>query len=285
MLYLSARGQGGPDPTISWTTEIAWQPLQQFIQEFNQHHHKLISTSHLLAQAVGKAIGQHPEMNRRVVGRRVYQFKRCNVSLATRIPRDDEVKIVQIHDADKRTVGQIAYVVLKKQFGYIRGNSAECKDLKRIRLLPGWLLRWSVRTLDWLDRSIPLPTFGRIDRLRESVVLVNDYSHPRFPVMRGYKPSRLPNESKTISVTLGKAEAKVHWEGDQPVKKMMAPLVVRVDHRVVDGVQLAEFINTLSELLANPAQMQTDSDLPNNLSIPTNDSTSHLLTSNRNIAA
>ena len=259
MLYLSARGQGGPDPTIAWTSEIEWQPLQDFIQEFNQHHHRLISTSHVLAQAVGWAIGQHPHLNRRVVGRRVYQFKNCNISLTTRIPNDDEVKVIQIQDADKKTVGQFAYIVFKKQLGYIRGNSPECKDLNRLGRIPGWLFRWSVRTVDWLDRHLPLPTLGRIDRLRESVVLVNDYSHPRFPTMRSYKPSRLPNESKTISVTLGKAEAKVHWEGDRAVKKMVAPLVVRIDHRVADGVQLAEFISTIGSLLADPAQMQLES--------------------------
>ena len=259
MLYLSARGQGGPDPTISWTSEIEWEPVQDFIREFNQKHHKLISASHVLTQAVGWAIGQHPHLNRRVVGRRVYQFKKCNVSLTTRIPNDDEVKVIQIQEADKKTVGQIAYIVFKKQLGYIRGSSAECKDLKRLRKVPGWILRWSLRTLDWLDRNIRLPMMGRIDRLRESVVLVNDYSHPRFPTMTSYKPSRLPNESKTISVTLGKAEEKVHWEGDRPVKKLVAPLIVRVDHRVADGVQLAEFIATISDLMANPAQMQDKS--------------------------
>ncbi|MEE2827080.1 MAG: 2-oxo acid dehydrogenase subunit E2, partial [Planctomycetota bacterium] len=86
LLYLHAAGQGGPDPTIVWVSEVAWDPMQEYLKSANRSAPVMLGTSHLLVQAVGHALALHPEFNRRVVGRRVYPFKEVNVCLATRLP-------------------------------------------------------------------------------------------------------------------------------------------------------------------------------------------------------
>ncbi len=257
LMYLAAPGRGGPDPSIVWTSEFECEPLQEFVRARNQHSHNLVSTSHALTKAVGVALVRHPELNRRIVGRRIYEFKDCNVCLATRVPTQNEVKVIQIHRANQRTVEQIAYIVFKRQLGFVRQSSPECKDQARLRKLPGRLINYAMRMTNWLDGRFRIPVIGRLDRLRESSVLVNDYSHPRFPVMRGYKPSRHPFESNQLSVTLGKAEEKVAWDNGRPIKKLVAPITARVDHRIADGFQLGLFIKTISDLLSNPSQLES----------------------------
>lgn len=255
LLYLSAAGQGGPDSSIVWTSELEWEPMQHHIAEFNQTNSRLVGSIHLLAQAVGHALAQHPEINRRVVGRRVYEFENCNVCLAMRVPRNHEINVVQIKQADQKSLHQIAHVIWEKQMEFMRQTSAESRDFQRLRRLPTRLVRMAIRTVSILDRYFKLPVFGRIDRLRESVVLINDFSSSRFPMMRGYKPSRQPGESKPLSVTLGRPEEKLVLSDGKPMAKLVAPITVRVDHRICDGYQLAKFTGTIIDLLRAPQSM------------------------------
>ncbi|MEM9412007.1 MAG: 2-oxo acid dehydrogenase subunit E2 [Planctomycetota bacterium] len=256
LLYLSAHRASDPDSTIVWTSELDWEPLRDYLENHKQDNARLIGSSHILVQAVGQALAQHPEINRRVVGRRVYEFKQCNVCLAARVPRSHEVNVVQIHDADRMTADKIAYICWQSQIAFMRNASPECRDRDRFRKLPMFLFKSIFRTMDFLDRWFVLPVWGRVDRLRESAVLVNDFSNLVFPVMRGYKPSRQPGDSKPLSVTLGRPEPKVVWGETGPIQKTIAPITVRVDHRICDGFQLGQFINTVVRLMQNPADLE-----------------------------
>ena len=255
--YLCTSGSGSPDSTIVWTSEIDWQNIADYAQQYQQHHTRFIDTTHILVQAIGQSLADHPEMNRRVVGRRVYQFKECNICVGTRVPGDKEVYIIQVHQADDRPLYQIAHIIMMKQLEYARKNSRERRDLARFRKLPGWLLRMTMRTSDWLDRNFVMPVTGRIDRLRESGVLVNDFSSNRFPIMRSYKPSRQPGENKPISVTLGRPDDRVVMVNGVVTSKKIAPITIRADHRICDGFQLAQFVKSVVTKLNRPAEMET----------------------------
>ena len=257
LVYLNARGQGGPDSTIMWTSEIPWQPLHGYIAKFNRHSDTLAGTTHLLVQAVGQALARHPSLNCRVLGRKVYRFRKTNVCLATRLPHKDEVNLVLIEDADRLPLGAISKAVWHAQIDYRRNQNPVIRDRDRLRRLPSWAFRYSLWFFQWLEKIISLPIICRLDRFRSSPVLVNDFSHHRFPIMRGYKPSRMPDESKSLSVTLGPAEEKVVWRDGVSVPLRVAPICIRVDHRICDGYQLSQFVSTLVNLLSNPEELES----------------------------
>ena len=118
-LYLNARGNGGPDSTIVWTSEVAWEPLSNFIDRYNQSNSCLISTSALLVQAVGQSLAKHTELNRRAVGRKVFEFAHCHVGLATRVSKANEVNVITIKDVETKSVGQIAAYLWKNNYHFI----------------------------------------------------------------------------------------------------------------------------------------------------------------------
>ncbi len=258
LMYLHAPGQGGPDPTISWTTEMPWKPVQAYLKRRNDRGHVMIGTTHLLIQAVAHALALHPELNRRVVGRRVHSFRDRNVCLATRQPGNNEVNLIMIYKADQTPLARIAHLVWHYQLEYRRKENPVVRDRDRLRRLPSWFFRTSLRLFQWTENLFPMPIFGRVDRFRSSPVLINDFSHSRFPTMRAYKPSRMPDESKSLSVTLGPREQKVIWQNGQPKPMNVSPLCVRGDHRICDGYQLSLFVTTLLRLLANPAAMEKE---------------------------
>ena len=216
----------------------------------------MISPSSLLVQAVGQSLATHLELNRRVVGRRIFEFSSCNVCLATRVVKANEVNVIMVKNADLKSVGQIAGYLWKKQLTFHRNDSPYLRDRERLRKLPSWVFRWLTSARRWMESWIPLPVLGRMDRLCESGVLVNDFSHSRFPKMRGYKPSRQPDESKPLSITLGRPEQRVVWESGRAVPRMFAPICVRVDHRICDSFQLSQFVATLIKRLERPNEMQ-----------------------------
>jgi len=270
LMYLHARGQGGPDPTIVWVSELPWEPIHDYLVQTNRSGNLLVGTTHLLIQAVGQALAIHPEFNRRVVGRKVHSFKTRNVCLATRLPGNNEVNLVLVPEADRKQLREIAETVWNCQLAYRREQDPVIRDRDRLRRLPGWFFRYAIRTFHWIEHLYPMPIFGRVDRFRNSPVLVNDFSQQRFPSMRGYKPSRMPDESKSLSVTLGPREEKVVWRDGQPMPVNVAPLCVRADHRICDGFQLSQFVSTLIRLLAEPIKMQSAKEIDSASTGPAN---------------
>src|SRR5262245_31378941 len=240
-------------------TEVCWEPIRDYLARRNESCTTIITPAHLLVQAIGRGLKAHPELNRRVVGRRIHEFRGCNVCLAIRCTRDREVYVVVIEGAEQCSLAEIAGRVWEYQFSIHRGTCAELRDRQRLRRLPGGLYRALLRTYEWFDRHWSLPVMGRLDRLRMSPVLCNDFSFSGAPIMRGYKPSRFPDSSKPISVTLGAVEEKVVWQDGRAYPRLIAPLSVRIDHRIGDGFQLAQFVATLCQLLSRPADMERSS--------------------------
>jgi hypothetical protein len=97
-----------------------------------------------------------------------------------------------------------------------------------------------------------------MDATRAGCALVNDLSFPGAPQMRGYKPSRFPDESDTFNLTLGPVEQKVVARSNQFVEIDVMPLFVRADHRLLDAYQVGRFLAFVRDLLNHPERL----DLP-----------------------
>lgn len=255
LYYLHAPGADHADPTILWGTDVDVEELQEFLHERNQSSPVLISLSHVLLQATARCLAQHPHLNRRVVGRRVFAFREINLRMAFHNPRSGEVDVILVRRADESTLEQIAGTVWQTLLTCSQGLAAVHRDRRRMKALPACVFHALLSIYRWFDRHWALPTFFRLDDIRCSAVLVNDLSFRGAPPMRTYKPTRFPDESATLNVTLGPMEEKVVVRDGQPVASTVAPLFVRADHRIVDAYQLGRFVGTLRDLLQHPAQL------------------------------
>ncbi len=54
---------------------------------------------------------------------------------------------------------------------------------------------------------------------------------------------------------LSRAQQKPVWDGEAFVPKLMLPLSLSYDHRVIDGASAARFTTRLSQLLADVRQL------------------------------
>ena len=244
------------DPTMVWGSEVDVENLENYVRARNADSQILLSPAHVLLQAVGRALAMHIDLNRRVIGRRVYEFSRVNILTSLYSKQRRDVDVVVIKDADLIALDEIARVLWKASYEAMRDASPMARDKRRLRRLPGWLLGRLLRTYLWLDRHVRLPIWGRIDRLRSGPVLVNYLSFHGIPPLLAYKPAVFPTGSWMLNVTMGPAQQKPVVQDGQIVVRPMAPLFVRADHRTADAYLLGQFVSSLRNLLADPAQME-----------------------------
>jgi pyruvate/2-oxoglutarate dehydrogenase complex dihydrolipoamide acyltransferase (E2) component len=85
--------------------------------------------------------------------------------------------------------------------------------------------------------------------------MVNYFGHRGMAPLRSFKPSRLPYDSITVSVTMGATELRAVPAAGEVVIRPIAPVFVRADHRIVDAYEIGQFAETLRTLLADPRQL------------------------------
>lgn len=63
------------------------------------------------------------------------------------------------------------------------------------------------------------------------------------------------NAPEVAILGLSRAEIKPMWNGSEFVPKLMLPLSLSYDHRVIDGAEAARFSQRLAELLGDIRQL------------------------------
>jgi 2-oxoacid dehydrogenase/acyltransferase catalytic subunit len=253
--YLHAAAASQVDPIMVWGTDIDVDALLAFLREKNRKGRVVITAAHALIRAMALALEQFPEMNVRLVGRRIYAFRDVNVRMAFFHRRNSEMDLLIISDANLKSLERIGLEIWQRLLQAGRGEGGRDRDLARFRLIPSFWFRQILRLYDLLDRHVRLPTFGRLDGTRASCVTVNDLSFPGAPPMRIYKPTRFPDRSDSFNLTLGPIENKVVARLDKFVSINVMPLFLRADHRLVDAQQAGRFLAAVRDLLSNPERL------------------------------
>jgi len=256
--YLHAPRASHVDPVMVWGTEIDADALTSFLRERNRGGRVLLTTAHALIRATAVALAQFPDMNVRVVGRRVYAFRQVNIRMGFVHRGSREIDLLVVRDADAKSLEQIGLEVWERLLQASRGTGARDRDRARLRRIPGFWFRQVLRIYGFVDRHARLPTLGRLDELRGGGAMVNDLSFPGAPPMRSYKPTRFPDQADSLNLTLGPVERKVVARAEQFVSTGVMPLFLRADHRLVDAYQVGRFLAVVRDLLSHPERL----DLP-----------------------
>lgn len=253
--YLHAPPATQLDSTMVWGTDIEIDALQTFLREQNRNGRVLITAAHALIRATALALVEFPAMNVRVVGRRIYAFRDVNIRLAFAHRRNGDIDVLIIPGANLKSLEQIATEVWQRLLQAGRGEGGRERYLTAVRRIPGFWFRQLLRLYSFLDRHLPLPTMGNLDAVRGGCATVNDLSFPGAPPMRSYKPTRFPDQSDSLHLTLGPAESKVVSRADHFAAISVMPLFVRADHRLADAHEFGRFVAAVRNLLIHPERL------------------------------
>ena len=258
---------GGPtrcDPMMVWGTSVDAERLDEFLAAQRRSTGLILSPAHVLVRAVAESLRRHPEVNRRVTGRRIHQYDGVNIMMPMMQTRTGEVETVFLHRADEMSLADIArHFWDEARHKALRAADDERRRRERaslknlgLRLARHLRLRW-VHAMSgvafYVGNRVRVPTIWPWQQeLNGAGAFVNYLGFPGAPPMISYKPSCLPMNALTINVTLGPTEPRAVVEGNAVVIRKQAPLFVRTDHRVINGHQAAAFVATLRTHLSDP---------------------------------
>lgn len=112
--YLHAPKASHADPVIVMGTEFEADALLAFLRERNRDGQVLLTTSHALIRASALALAKFPQMNVRLVGRRVYPFRNISIRTAFFHRGNGEIDIMLVPSANEKNLAQIGQEVWKR---------------------------------------------------------------------------------------------------------------------------------------------------------------------------
>ena len=252
------------DPTMIWGTSVELDKLDEFVAEQSRQTNRMISIVHVLIKAVSRSLTEHPRLNRRVINRTVYPYTSVSMVVPIRRPSDGVVDVVFLRNAEDLTLADVATRMWEEARDRALIVTRNRKQEKETTTFQKRLAQWGLQfQMKWI-RTIVGGCFGLTNRLRlpswspwgkemnGANAFVNFLGFAGAPPMIAYKPSSLPTNSFSVSVTMGAPEQKAVVRDGQIVIRKVAPVFVRVDHRLVNGHQTGQFVATLKSHLENP---------------------------------
>jgi hypothetical protein len=247
-LYYLAACSTPSDPTIVWGTDLPAAGLEAYLKRVNASSNILILPAHVLVWAVGRCLREYPEFNRRIVRRRLFDFRQVNIVMPV-LGGKHGPELCLLCEVDRKPLAEVARDIWRHGQQLAKGVSIYQREERLFRFLPGvcrnLLFRLMLRGVNWFNQPVAL--WGH--RACRASTMVNYLGQRGAPPMRAFKPSRFPSEVATLNVTMGPTES---GGPNGPV----ASLFVRGDHRVIDAYQLGQFIGALRRYLMEPALLE-----------------------------
>jgi hypothetical protein len=266
-MYWATHVRPVPLEELGWVTTVETDCLDEFLKAERQKTGVILSPAHVLVRAVAASLARHPKVNCRVIGRRVYRYDGVNIVMPMLQTRSGEVETVFLHRAERLSLSDIA----QRFWSEARDRATRAAESARHELHDGAFKKFVTRlsrnlSLRWVHRMawfgfavanrLRAPTlFPFQQELNGANAFVNYMGFPGAPPLIALKPSSLPMNSFSISVTMGRAEPRPVVVDGAIVIRKQAPLFVRTDHRMVNAFEAAAFINTLRSHLNDPATL------------------------------
>lgn len=252
------------DPTMVWGTTVELDGMEEFLAVQSRESRLMVSIVHVLIKAVSRSLIEHPCLNRRVIGRKVYNYDGTGIVVPIRRPSDGVVDVVFFRNGEALTLADVASRMWEEARERALIGARNRSELKQGSAFRRWAVNTCIRWKMQLYKRMVGFCFGVSNHLRlpswspwgkemnGANAFVNFLGFAGAPPMIAYKPSSLPTNAFSVSVTMGLPEQKpVVHDGQISIRKV-APVFVRVDHRLVNGHQTAEFVATLRKYLTNP---------------------------------
>ena len=265
--------KGRNDSAVYFTQQIDITSLKAYLNALNhesaQSGGKKVTLFHAVLAAIVKTAVERPQMNRFVIGRRLYQRHKMTCAFVIKREFNDDAKeeIAILSFDEQDTLSTIAEKI-QKEVHKVR-QEAKSDDKKRhgavnwfnyLMKMPRLLLKLMVAFLSWLDYHGWLPRFViDADPMHASFFLSNLASlNVDAPYHHLYEWG-----TTSIFMTIGvsKKTAVVNKDQQLEIREMMN-MAFTLDERISDGFYFARSIKRFQQLLEHPEQLNKPSKPP-----------------------
>jgi pyruvate dehydrogenase E2 component (dihydrolipoamide acetyltransferase) len=197
---------------VTAMAEVDAEPVLAYARELSQTIPGLTIT-HILIKAVASCLCKHPRLNATIEDQTVVEYAEVNVAVALTLPSDDLLAVV-IKRVDERPLADVV---------------AELA-VRRQRALAGALSKEDVQ-----GATFTLSNYGMLRTVTWAT------------------PALTPGQAAVLGI--GRAAPKMVVDRAAPQgwrERLMLPISLTYDHRIVNGVPAGRFLDDLAELLEHP---------------------------------
>ncbi len=210
-----------------------------------------VTITHMVGKAIALGLAKAPQINGRITLGSYIPFDTVDVTFLVALEDGADLAKAKIANLDKRPVADIAAELRVKADKLRKGQDDEFEKSKGVlRALPTWLLRPILWLTGWLTSSlgISLPALGLEAFPFGSCVVT---SVGMLGIDEAFAP-HTPFARVPLLVLVGAVKDTVVARDGVPVVRPMLTLTATIDHRFVDGTQLATVAKTIRGVLENP---------------------------------
>ncbi|RMF10241.1 MAG: hypothetical protein D6762_01945 [Candidatus Neomarinimicrobiota bacterium] len=236
---------------IYGTMDIDITTAEEFVRE-SRAAGKRITMTHLVTAALGRILKNDiPEVNVFIRRGKFVPREDVTVMVAVNMKRGQEMGSIRIHDADKKSVFQIAEEIRTKAATARQGVENETMKNKFVLgSIPWPFRRFTFVLLKWITNTLgfELPFLGLTHSAFGSILLSNIGTHGLNTGMAALFPgAKLP-----AVIIMGKAEPRPVVRDGEIVIRTIMPFTATIDHRVMDGFHAGVMANRMIYYLQHP---------------------------------
>ena len=228
-------------PAIYARLELDYTAVKAYLA---RHNAQGITVNHVITWALARVMDRYPNLNRRLHCGRLVQRNQVDAFLTTHLSMayGYELSGVSIRDIAGMRLPELSQTVHRAVADLKQNpNTVMRQTYRRLRWVPAIMMRPTVRLLDFVTNTLGLPVpgypvdpFGSFILTSLGSLGLSDAYIPLYPTARN---------ACTIAVGKPKRQQDGRWT---------VIVNATLDHRYVDGADLARPVAFLKQIMANP---------------------------------
>lgn len=227
--------------------------LQAWLDETTQKTGQKVTVTHAVGKAVALGLAKAPSINGRIFMGGYVPFDTVDITFLVALEDGKDLAKVKIANLDKRPASDIAAELKRRSDKLRKGEDPEFEKSKgTLRALPTFVLRPLIKFFGWLTSSlgIAVPALGLEAYPFGSCIIT---SVGMLGIDEAFAP-HTPFARVPVLVLVGAIKDTPVARDGQVVVRPILTMTATVDHRFVDGFQLATVAKTIRAALENPAE-------------------------------
>jgi len=227
-----------------------------YIDDVKERTGERVTLTHLVGAAVGRALGQTPGLNGKILWGRYYPHKTVDVAYLVALDGGNNLAKAKVTDVDHKTPTDIAKELRELAEKLRTGkDDAFKKSMGPVKFMPTWLLRPVLYVTGWLASSlgVRIKALG-VERYPFGSAIITSVG--MFGLDEGWAPPT-PFARVPVYVLIGALREQPSVVDGEIVIRKKLTLCATIDHRFLDGFQGGTLAKVVKRLLENPAEFDT----------------------------
>lgn len=221
----------------------------KYVEHLRKKDGEKVTIAHVVGKAVGKALEAAPGLNGRIVFGKFVPHQSVDVTFLVALENGKDLAKTKIPNTNECSISNIARE-LNKGASKLRDGKDEGFEKSKglLRALPTWLLKPILWTTGYITSALGMPAMGLESFPFGSAIITNVGS---FGLEEAYAPPT-PFARVPVLILVGAVKDQPAAVDGQVVVRPQLTITATIDHRFIDGAELAVLAKIVREGIEKP---------------------------------